>query len=72
MLHHNLFTSGILYLDMAFDLHAMPVDLVPYLPLFTQVGGLFVGPFLLRSCPHPYLPDASAHMAYGTIPTLFR
>jgi len=29
-----LFTSGIMYVDMGFDLRNLPVELVPYLPLF--------------------------------------
>ena len=35
-LHHDLFTNDILYLDLAFDLHALPQELVPYAPLFGQ------------------------------------
>ncbi|HSG42484.1 MAG TPA: insulinase family protein [Anaerolineales bacterium] len=29
VLHHDLFTNGILYLDLGFDLHALPKDLLP-------------------------------------------
>ncbi|MGO8671101.1 MAG: insulinase family protein [Capsulimonadaceae bacterium] len=40
--YHDLFTNGIVYVDLAFDLKAAPQDLIPYLPLFgralTQVG----------------------------------
>ncbi|HEY3331312.1 MAG TPA: insulinase family protein [Capsulimonadaceae bacterium] len=40
--YHNLFTNGIVYLDLGFDLHALPYDLLPYIPLFgsalTQLG----------------------------------
>ncbi len=35
-LHHNLFTNGIVYLDLAFDLHSLPQDLLPYVPMFTR------------------------------------
>jgi Zn-dependent M16 (insulinase) family peptidase len=42
ILHHDLFTNGIFYLDLGFDLHALPQELLPYLPLFsrclTQIG----------------------------------
>jgi hypothetical protein len=33
-LHHDLFTNGIVYFDLGFDLHALPQDLLPYVPLF--------------------------------------
>jgi hypothetical protein len=33
-LTHDLFTGGILYLDLAFDLKAVPQRLLPYVPLF--------------------------------------
>ena len=35
-LYHELFTNGIVYLDLAFDLHRLPQDLLPYVPLFGQ------------------------------------
>ena len=35
-LHHDLFTNDILYLDMAFDLHGLPEDLLPYMSLFAE------------------------------------
>jgi Zn-dependent M16 (insulinase) family peptidase len=35
-LYHDLFTNGIVYLDLAFDLHALPQELLPYTPLFGQ------------------------------------
>ncbi len=35
-LYHDLFTNGIVYLDLAFDLHRLPQDLLPYVPLFGQ------------------------------------
>lgn len=42
LLTHDLFTNGIVYLDLAFDLHAVPQNLLPYLSLFadglTQMG----------------------------------
>ncbi len=34
ILYHDLFTNGILYLDLAFDLHVLPQELLPYIPLF--------------------------------------
>ena len=36
VLHHDLFTNGIVYLDLGFDLHTLPQDLLPYVPLFTR------------------------------------
>ncbi len=33
-LYHDLFTNGILYLDLGFDLHTLPERLLPYVPLF--------------------------------------
>ncbi|MBX0329162.1 insulinase family protein [Oscillochloris sp. ZM17-4] len=42
VLHHDLFTNGIVYLNVAFDLKALPVELLPYVPLFgralTEMG----------------------------------
>ncbi|MEI7772940.1 MAG: peptidase M16, partial [Chloroflexales bacterium] len=42
VLHHDLFTNGIVYLSLAFDLKALPVELLPYVPLFgralTEMG----------------------------------
>jgi Zn-dependent M16 (insulinase) family peptidase len=35
-LYHDLFTNGIVYLDLAFDAHTLPQDLLPYVPLFGQ------------------------------------
>ncbi|HQV69077.1 MAG TPA: insulinase family protein [Thermoflexales bacterium] len=34
ILHHDLFTNGIAYLDVAFDLRALPAALLPYAGLF--------------------------------------
>jgi Zn-dependent M16 (insulinase) family peptidase len=34
VIYHDLFTNGVLYLDIGFDLHSLPTDLVPYVPLF--------------------------------------
>ena len=34
VLYHELFTSGIVYLDVGFDLHVLPSTLVPLTPLF--------------------------------------
>ncbi len=36
LLHHDLFTNGIVYLEVGFDLHALPQELLPYLPLFSR------------------------------------
>jgi Zn-dependent M16 (insulinase) family peptidase len=38
LLYHDLFTNGIVYLDLVFDLQAVPQELLPYLQLFA--GGL--------------------------------
>jgi len=44
---HGLFTNGISYLDLAFDVSAIPDDLQPYLPLLgkliTQMGAAGMG-----------------------------
>lgn len=32
--YHDLFTNGILYLDLGFDLHTLPQELLLYVPLF--------------------------------------
>ncbi len=32
--YHDLFTNGIVYLDVGFDLHALPQELLPYVALF--------------------------------------
>ncbi|MGE5251134.1 MAG: insulinase family protein [Bacteroidota bacterium] len=34
VLYHDLFTNGILYLDLGFDLHCVPPELLPYVGLF--------------------------------------
>ncbi len=34
---HNLFTNGIVYLDLGFDLHALPAELLPYAGLFGRL-----------------------------------
>ncbi len=34
ILYHDLFTNGILYLDVGFDLHTLPQELVPFAGLF--------------------------------------
>lgn len=34
ILYHDLFTNGIVYLDVGFDLHALPQELLPYVSLF--------------------------------------
>lgn len=36
ILYHDLFTNGIVYLEVGFDLHALPQELLPYLPLFSR------------------------------------
>ncbi len=34
VLYHDLFTNGIVYLDVGFDLRALPQQYLPYVPLF--------------------------------------
>ncbi len=34
VLYHDLFTNGIVYLDLGMDMHALPQRLLPYVPLF--------------------------------------
>jgi Zn-dependent M16 (insulinase) family peptidase len=36
VLYHDLPTSGIVYLDVGFDLHTLPPELLPYVPLFSR------------------------------------
>lgn len=36
ILHHDLFTNGIVYLEVGFDWHTLPQKLLPYLPLFSR------------------------------------
>ncbi len=36
LLFHDLFTNGIVYLDLAFDLHRLPQEYLPYLTLFSR------------------------------------
>lgn len=36
VLYHDLTTSGVVYLDLGFDLHGLGPDLLPYLPLFSR------------------------------------
>src|SRR5258706_335863 len=36
-INHALFTNSILYLDLGFDLHALPADLLPYAGLFGRL-----------------------------------
>ncbi len=36
ILFHDLFTNGIAYLDLGFDLHSLPPAWLPYLPLFSR------------------------------------
>ncbi|MBN1761140.1 MAG: insulinase family protein [Chitinispirillaceae bacterium] len=33
---HEIFTSGITYLDLGFDLNAIPDELLPYIPLYSE------------------------------------
>jgi len=37
VLFHDLFTNGIVYLDLGFDLHGLPADLLPFVGLFGRV-----------------------------------
>lgn len=34
LLYHDLFTNGILYLDLGFNLRSLPQEWIPYIPLF--------------------------------------
>jgi Zn-dependent M16 (insulinase) family peptidase len=36
VLYHDLFTNGILYLDLGLDLHALPQEYLPYVGLFSE------------------------------------
>ncbi len=36
VLYHDLFTNGIVYLDLGFDLHALPKDLLPLTDVFAR------------------------------------
>ncbi|MBP1464720.1 insulinase family protein [Candidatus Chloroploca sp. M-50] len=36
LLYHDLFTNGIVYLDLTFDLRAVPAHLLGYVPLFAR------------------------------------
>jgi Zn-dependent M16 (insulinase) family peptidase len=36
ILYHDLFTNGIVYLNVGFNLHTLPQELLPYISLFTQ------------------------------------
>ncbi|OGO28602.1 MAG: peptidase M16 [Chloroflexi bacterium RBG_16_54_18] len=36
LIFHDLFTNGILYLDLGFDLHALPVEYLPFVSLFSR------------------------------------
>lgn len=36
LLYHDLGTSGVVYLDMAFDLQTLPIEWVPYVSLFSK------------------------------------
>ena len=36
VLYHDLFTNGILYLDLGFDLHALPRELLPLTEIFAR------------------------------------
>ncbi len=36
ILYHDLFTNGIVYLDLGLNLHTLPADLLPYVPLFSR------------------------------------
>ena len=36
VLYHDLSTNGVLYLDLGLDLHVLPADLLPYVPLFAR------------------------------------
>ena len=35
-LYHDIFTNGIVYLDLGVDLHTLPAEVLPYIPLFSR------------------------------------
>ncbi|HEX2959193.1 MAG TPA: insulinase family protein [Chitinispirillaceae bacterium] len=35
--YHDVFTSGIVYVDCGFDLRTIPSDLIPYVPLYAEL-----------------------------------
>ncbi|MEM7035224.1 MAG: insulinase family protein, partial [Chloroflexota bacterium] len=37
ILYHDLFTNGIVYLDVGFNMHVLPQDLLPYASLFSMM-----------------------------------
>ena len=37
LLYHDLFTNGIVYLDIGFDLQMLPQELLPYIGVFGSV-----------------------------------
>jgi Zn-dependent M16 (insulinase) family peptidase len=67
VLHHDLFTGGIFYLDVGFDLHALPQELVPYLPMFAQAL-LKIG---TRSADYVKLSQRIGSKTGGIAPSLF-
>jgi Zn-dependent M16 (insulinase) family peptidase len=36
VLYHDLFTNGIVYLDLGFDLHTLPIELLPLTEIFAR------------------------------------
>jgi Zn-dependent M16 (insulinase) family peptidase len=36
LLFHDLFTNGIAYVDVGFDMRSLPAELLPYVPLFSR------------------------------------
>jgi hypothetical protein len=36
---HDVFTNGIVYLDMSFDISGLDLDLIPYVPLYVEAVG---------------------------------
>ena len=48
ILFHDLFTNGITYLDIGFDLHNLPINYLQYLPLFGRNSKI------LQCCPSVY------------------
>ncbi|PDW02836.1 insulinase family protein [Candidatus Viridilinea mediisalina] len=37
LLYHDLFTNGVIYLDLAFDLRSLPTELLPLAPIFARM-----------------------------------
>ena len=52
VLFHDLFTNGILYIDLGFNLHVLPQEWISYVPLFSRAL-TETGTTQLEFCPAP-------------------